>query len=76
MKPSKIIRFISNQKNIPYNQIADQLGMQEQSLNNKLYRNNYKVSDLIKICEILDVDLCIRDGNNIYSLISNKKTIK
>ncbi|QUN13594.1 hypothetical protein KEC48_03445 [Clostridium sp. C1] len=69
MKPSKIIRFISNQKNIPYNQIADQLGMQEQSLNNKLYRNNYKVSDLIKICEILDVDLCIRDRNNVYSLM-------
>lgn len=48
--------------------------MQEQSLHNKLHRNNYKVSGLIKICEIRDVNLCIRDRNNIYSLMKNDKS--
>lgn len=66
MKASKIIKFISNQKNIPYSQICNEIGSLEQTLNNKLSRNNYKLTFLLELCKILGVELCIKDGDNIY----------
>lgn len=66
MKAAQIIKFISKQKGITYKEIADDLNMIEQSFNNKLSRNNYSVSFLLKLCKMLGVALCIKDGDNLY----------
>lgn len=73
MKASKAIKSIANQKNISYDQIANKFGVNKQALYNRQHRNAYSVNDLIKICEILDAELCIRDGDNVYSLMETQK---
>ena len=73
IKTSKIIKSISVLKGIPYKHIAKELGILEESFNNKLSRGNYKVTDLVEICEALGVDVGIKDGDNFYSFIENKK---
>lgn len=68
MKAAQIIKFISKQKGITYKDIANNLNMIEQSFNNKLSRNNYSVSFLLKLCKMLGIELCIKDGDNLYIL--------
>lgn len=72
MKTSKAIKALSVIKGIPYSQLAKAMNIQEQSFNNKLSRGNYKVSDLVKICEQLGVELIIKDGENSYSIMDDK----
>lgn len=55
------IRFLMREKSVSNNQMAEHLGISSQSLSNKFNRGSYSVEDLIKILDLLECQLVIRD---------------
>ena len=63
MGAAKIIKQLMIERDVSVKSLADSLGMQAQSMSNKLYRDNFSFDEVVKIAEILncDVKLITRD---------------
>lgn len=71
----KIISSLMRLKGKTIKDLADECGLAEQTVNNKLTRGTNKINDLIKYAQCLGVDIGFKDGDNFYSFIEdeNKK---
>lgn len=69
MGAAKVIKQIMYEQNISVSQLASALGIQPQSLSNKLYRDSFSFDDVVRIADILgsDVKITIREtGKEFY----------
>ena len=66
---AKVIKQIMYEQNVSVSQLASALGIQPQSLSNKLYRDSFSFDDVVRIADILgsDVKITIREtGKEFY----------
>lgn len=69
MGAAKVIKQIMYEQNISVGQLASALGIQAQSLSNKLYRDTFSFDEVVRIADILgsDVKITIREtGKEFY----------
>ena len=69
MGAAKVIKQIMYEQNVSVGQLASALGIQPQSLSNKLYRDSVSFDDVVRIADILgsDVKITIREtGKEFY----------
>lgn len=69
MSGTKIIKQIMTEKNISVKQLAEMLGINAQSMSNKLYRDNFTFEEMGKIADLLNCDIRVimRDtGKEFY----------
>lgn len=69
MGAAKVIKQIMYEQNVSVSQLASTLGIQPQSLSNKLYRDSFSFDDVVRIADILgsDVKITIREtGKEFY----------
>lgn len=68
MEPKKVLQQILIERNTDIPSLADKLGIQSQSLRNKINRGNYSLKDFIEILDILDCDIQVvtRDSKKIF----------
>lgn len=69
MGAAKVIKQIMYEQNVSVSQLASALGIQPQSLSNKLYRDSFSFDDVVRIADILgsDVKFTIREtGKEFY----------
>lgn len=61
------VKAILSLSGISTEDYAQRLGVSAQSVKNKQHRGSYSVSDLIRLAECCDAELCFRfkDGNKI-----------
>lgn len=63
MGAAKVIKQIMYEQNVSVGQLASALGIQAQSLSNKLYRDTFSFDEVVHIADILgsDVKIIIRE---------------
>lgn len=68
MGASKAIKQLMTEKNIGVKELAEKLGINAQSMSNKLYRDSFSYSEVVKIADILnsDVKIITRDTNKQF----------
>ena len=69
MGAAKAIKQLMQEQNISVSQLASALGIQAQSMSNKLYRDSFSFDEVVRIADILgsDVKLIVRDtGKEFY----------
>lgn len=69
MSGAKIIKQIMTEKDITVKQLAEMIGINAQSMSNKLYRDNFTFEEMGKITDLLNCDIRIimRDtGKEFY----------
>lgn len=68
MSASKIIKQLMIERNMHVKDVAEKLGINSQSMSNRLYRDTYTVEDFQKICDILgaDVVVVLRDTGKTF----------
>jgi len=68
MDAKKVINQIMLERNVDYAYMADKLGMNTQSLRNKISRGNYGLKDFIEMMDILecDVQVVTRDSKKVF----------
>ena len=69
MSGAKIIKQIMTEKNITVKQLAEMLGINAQSMSNKLYRDNFTFEEMGRIADMLncDIKVIMRDtGKGFY----------
>ena len=69
MSASKIIKQLMEERNIGVKSLAEKLGINSQSMSNKLYRDTFSYKEVVSIADILDCDvkLIMRDtGKDFY----------
>lgn len=69
MGAAKVIKQIMYEQNVSVSQLASAMGIQPQSLSNKLYRDSFSFDDVVRIADILgsDVKITIREtGKEFY----------
>ena len=69
MGASKIIKQLMQEKGIAVKDLANKLGINSQSMSNKLYRDNFSFDEVVTIAGLLDCDVKIitRDtGKEFY----------
>lgn len=68
MDTKKVFNQIMLERNTNYEEIAIKLGMNTQSLRNKINRKSYSMNDFIKIMDILncDVQVVTRDTKKVF----------
>ena len=69
MGAAKAIKQLMQEQNISVSQLASVLGIQAQSMSNKLYRDSFSFDEVVRIADILgsDVKLIVRDtGKEFY----------
>ena len=59
MGAAKVIKQIMYEQNVSVSQLASALGIQPQSLSNKLYRDSFSFDDVVRIADILGSDVKI-----------------
>lgn len=63
------IRIVLNRKGMSLGELADELGMSRQNLNNKMQRDNWREKELIKIAKAMGVryeaNFLYEDGTKI-----------
>lgn len=69
MDAKKVFRQIMLERNTNYDEIAAKLGMNTQSLRNKINRGNYGLVDFIEMMDILgcDVQVVMRDSKKVFN---------
>lgn len=68
MTVAQFIKMQVNKLNISQVQLANLLNMTRQNFNNKLSRDNFTSQELYKICQLLNVDFCMKDNENLYTI--------
>lgn len=68
MDTKKVFNQIMLERHTNYEEIAAKLGMNAQSLRNKINRGNYGLTDFIEIMDILecDVQVVTRDTKKVF----------
>jgi len=69
MGAAKIIKQLMFEQNVSVGQLASELGVQPQSMSNKLYRDTFTFDEVVRIANILgsDVKIIIREsGKEFY----------
>lgn len=68
MDAKKVFGQIMLERHTNYEEMAAKLGMNTQSLRNKINRGNYGLSDFIKMMDILecDVQVVTRDSKKVF----------
>lgn len=69
MGAAKAIKQLMQEQNISVGQLASALGIQAQSMSNKLYRDSFSFDEVVRIADILgsDVKLIVREtGKEFY----------
>lgn len=69
MGAAKVIKQLMFEQNVSVSQLATALGIQAQSLSNKLYRDSFSFDDVVRIADILgsDVKIIVREtGKEFY----------
>lgn len=69
MGASKAIKQLMQEQNMSVSQLASALGIQAQSMSNKLYRDSFSFDEVVRIADILgsDVKLIVREtGKEFY----------
>lgn len=69
MSGAKIIKQIMTEKDLSVKQLAEMLGINAQSMSNKLYRDNFTFEEMGKIADMLncDIKIIMRDtGKEFY----------
>jgi transcriptional regulator with XRE-family HTH domain len=63
MGAAKAIKQLMQEQNISVSQLASALGIQAQSMSNKLYRDSFSFDEVVRIADILgsDVKLIVRE---------------
>ena len=68
MNGSQVIKQLMLESDININQLAELLGIQPQSVRNKLSRNSFTLAEFEKVINILDAELQVvsKKTKNIY----------
>lgn len=68
MNGSQVIKQLMLESNTDINQLAELLGIQPQSVRNKLSRNSFTLAEFEKVINILDAELQVvsKKTKNIY----------
>lgn len=69
MGAAKAIKQLMQEQNVSVGQLAAALGIQAQSMSNKLYRDSFSFDEVVRIADILgsDVKLIVRKtGKEFY----------
>ena len=68
MDAKKVFSQIMLERNMSYDEMAAKLGMNTQSLRNKISRGNYGLSDFINMMDLLECDIIVqtRDTKTIF----------
>lgn len=68
MDAKKVFSQIMLERNMSYDEMATKLGMNTQSLRNKISRGNYGLNDFINMMDILDCDIQVvtRDTKKVF----------
>ena len=68
MDAKKVFSQIMLERNMSYEEMAAKLGMNTQSLRNKISRGNYGLNDFIEMMDILecDVQVMTRDSKKVF----------
>lgn len=68
MDAKKVFSQVMLERHTSYEEIATKLGMNAQSLRNKINRGNYGLTDFIKMMDILecDVQVITRDSKKVF----------
>lgn len=69
MGATKAIKQLMQEQNVSVGQLASALGIQAQSMSNKLYRDSFSFEEVVRIADILgsDVKLIVREtGKEFY----------
>lgn len=68
MDAKKVFNQILLERHTNYEEVAAKLGMNPQSLRNKINRGNYGLKDFIEIMDILecDVQVITRDSKKVF----------
>lgn len=69
MGAAKAIKQLMQEQNVSVSQLASALGIQAQSMSNKLYRDSFSFDEVVRIADILgsDVKLIVREtGKEFY----------
>ena len=63
MGAAKAIKQLMQEQNMSVSQLASALGIQAQSMSNKLYRDSFSYDEVVRIANILgsDVKLVVRE---------------
>ena len=69
MDAKKVFSQIMLERNMSYDEMAAKLGINTQSLRNKISRGNYGLNDFITMMDILECDLQVqtRDTKKIFN---------
>lgn len=69
MDSKKVFNQIMLERNTNYEEMAAKLGMNTQSLRNKISRGNYGLNDFIEMMNILECDLQVvtRDTKKVFN---------
>ena len=69
MDGKKVINQIMLERKVDLIWLADKLGIQAQSLRNKINRGNYGLTDFIEMMDILDCDVQVvtRDTKKVFN---------
>ena len=68
MDTKKVFEQIMLERHTNYNEVAEKLGMNSQSLRNKINRGNYGLNDFIEMMDLLqcDVKIITRDTQKVF----------
>lgn len=68
MDSKKVFSQVMLERHTNYEEVAAKLGMNTQSLRNKISRGNYGLTDFIKMMDILDCDVQVvtRDSGKVF----------
>lgn len=68
MDSKKVISQIMLERGVDYEWMSAKLGMQAQSLRNKISRGNYGLNDFIQMMDILECDIQVvtRDSKKVF----------
>lgn len=69
MDSKKVISQVMLERNVGYEWMAAKLGIQTQSLRNKISRGNYSLNDFIEMMDILECDIHVvtRDSHKVFN---------
>lgn len=68
MDAKKVFNQLLLERNTNYEEVSEKLGINAQSLRNKINRGNYGLSDFIKMMDVLgcDVQVITRDSKKVF----------
>lgn len=68
MNSKKVLNQVMLERGVDYEWMANKLGMQTQSLRNKISRGNYGLNDWVCMMDILDCDVQVvtRDSKKVF----------